>query len=105
MFKKSVLSLLVLVSFVIGGNSIRADESYYVNNGICKDIQKNVEENKYVKSCFKVFPVSPLGPSLKIPNDFLYDDGIFKGILYLTHKEYSKHSVVSYYEGVLNKYK
>lgn len=75
------------------------------NNGTCKDVTQNVEANEYVKSCFKIFPNPFLGPLVRIPNTFIYDDDIYQGILYLVSQERSTFSIVAYYEGTVKKYK
>ncbi|MGG0219808.1 hypothetical protein ABEZ32_27315 [Bacillus mycoides] len=106
MFKKFITSVLTLGLLVIGGISAQADElNVPNNNGICKDVTHNVEANEYVKSCTKIFPNSLLGPIVKIPNTFTYDDGTYQGTLYLVSQERSTFSIVAYYEGTVKKYK
>ncbi|MBG9721773.1 hypothetical protein BK735_21555 [Bacillus mycoides] len=106
MYKKIVASVLTLGFFVTGGSSTKADElNIPKNNGTCETITQNVEANEYVKGCIKIFPNPLLGPIVRIPNTFTYDDNIFQGTLQLVSQERSSFSIVCYYEGKVKKYK
>ncbi|PDY26982.1 hypothetical protein [Bacillus thuringiensis] len=108
MLKRFVVSVLTVGFVMTGGLSAYADERNSINNdpnfGMCKDITQNVEANEYIKRCVKIFPNSPLGPIISIPKNFQYDDGVYKGTLYLVSEERSPFSIVADYEGTLKKY-
>ncbi|EJR26675.1 MULTISPECIES: hypothetical protein [Bacillus cereus group] len=106
MYKKFIVSVLTLGFLVTGVSSAQADElNIPKNNGTCKNITQNVEANEYVKGCIKIFPNPLLGPIVRIPNTFTYDDDIYQGTLQLVSQERSSFSIVCYYEGTVTKYK